>query len=507
MIDDFALAPVMPMRVTEVTTMQPVIPALVGKKVNPVLGLRVVTEGRHTAPMLTAIKVSLAGTTHLGDVKSVQVLIAGGDATPGAGKPFGEAKAAAGEVVITGEAALSRGDNHFWVSVELNDDADLDGVVDAAVPGVQIDGKEVLEPAEPSPDGAQRIGVALRQHGDDGSRAYRIPGLATTNEGTLIAVYDIRRDGGGDLPGDIDVGMSRSTDGGQSWEPMRVIMDMGDDPKWRHDGVGDPAVLVDRANNRVWAIATWSHGNRSWNGSGPGMTPEETGQLMTAYSNDDGKTWSEPINITAQVKKPEWRFVLQGPGKGITMKDGTLVFASQYRDAGRNGTPYSSIIWSKDHGKTWHMGTGIKSNTTEAQVVELGDGSLMLNCRDNRGGARTVGVTKDLGKTWELHPTDRKALREPVCMASLIRVEHPSHGDFLVFSNPDTTRGRYNMTVKISKDEGMTWPEKWHTLYDSRGGSGYSCLTRVGEDRIGVLYEGPVEIYFLRFGVAELLGE
>jgi sialidase-1 len=292
---------------------------------------------------------------------------------------------------------------------------------------------------------------------------------------------------------------------------MKIIMDMGDDPKWRYDGIGDPAVLVDRGSGWVWAVATWSHGNRSWFGSGQGMSPEETGQLMLVYSKDDGVTWSKPINITKQVKKPEWHFLLQGPGKGITMKDGTIVFAAQYQDSdkksdgSKKGTPYSSLIYSVDHGKTWHMGTGIKSDTTEAQIVELEDGSLMLNCRDNRGGARTVGVTRDLGKTWTLHPTDRKALNEPVCMASLIRVEHPKHGKLLVFSNPNTVRGRYNMTIKVSKDEGMTWPESSHTLYDARKGSGYSCLTQVGQDKIGVLYEGPTEIYFLRFPLNELV--
>ena len=224
--------------------------------------------------------------------------------------------------------------------------------------------------------------------------------------------------------------------------------------------------MVDRKTGRVWVVATWSHGNRSWNGSGQGMTPEQTGQLMISYSDDDGVSWSRPLNVTKQLKNPEWHFLLQGPGAGITMKDGTLVFAAQFQ-AGPRRTPYSSIMFSKDHGKNWEIGTGIKSNTTEAQVVELKDGSLMLNCRDNRGGARTVGVTRNLGKTWELHPTDRAGLREPVCMASLIRI-----GDRLYFSNPNTTRGRYNTTIKVSEDEGMTWPEKWHTLYDARLGNG-----------------------------------
>ncbi len=511
MIDDLELGAVVPMTVVKTTAIQPVIPVLIRKKVNPVLGLLVVTEGRGAPCSVTGIRLNLEGTTNPKDVKAVQVLAAGGERTAGAGEPFASARPPGKEMAFKGKTVLTGGENYFWISVELREGASLDGVVDATILEVEIDGSQRLLPEKSTPRSPQRIGYAVRQRGDDGSRGFRIPGLATTNKGTLIGVYDVRRRGGGDLPGDIDVGMSRSTNGGEGWEPMKVIMDMGDNPKWRYDGIGDPAVLVDRGSGRVWVIATWSHGNRSWIGSGQGMTPEETGQLMLVYSEDDGVTWSKPINITKQVKKPDWHFLLQGPGNGITMKDGTIVFAAQYQDrdkkpdGSKKGTPYSSLIYSKDHGKTWHMGTGIKSDTTESQIVELGDGSLMLNCRDNRGGARTIGITKDLGKTWTLHPTDRKALREPVCMASLIRVEHPEHGNILVFSNPNTTRGRYNMTIKVSKDEGKTWPENSHTLYDARMGSGYSCLTHIGQDKIGVLYEGPTEIYFLRFSLNELV--
>jgi len=112
----------------------------------------------------------------------------------------------------------------------------------------------------------------------------------------------------------------------------------------------------------------------------------------------------------------------------------------------------------------------------------------MINCRDNRGGARTVAVTQDLGKTWQLHPTDRSALKEPVCMASLMRWVHPKHGDLIFFSNPDTTSGRYDMTLKLSRDQGLTWPESGARLYDSRACFGYSCLAPAGPDHIGVLY-------------------
>jgi sialidase-1 len=506
MMDDLLVEKVQPMKIIGVEAIQPVIPVLVRRKDNPVVGLQVETSGRGEALSVKSIKFDLSGTNNPKEVKAARVWFGGDPLQPHKGEVFGEAEQGGAAWTSRGEATLTGGSNYFWVSVELHQGATIGSKVDARILEMTMSDGSVRKPKVTAPEGDQRVGYALRLHGDDGSRAYRIPGLATTNQGSLIAVYDVRYRGGGDLPGDIDVGMSRSLDGGQSWEPMKVIMDMGQSPEWRYDGVGDPAVLVDTETGRILVVAVWSHGNRGWHGSGKGLEPSETGQLMMVWSDDDGETWSEPRNLTEEVKKPDWHFLLQGPGAGITMKDGTLVFAAQYQDGDthadgrKKGTPYSTILYSKDRGVTWQVGAGIKSNTTEAQVVELKNGSLMLNCRDNRGGARTVGVTRDFGKTWEMHPTDRKALPEPVCMASLLRM-----GDRLLFSNPATRRGRHHLTLKISEDDGMTWPKKWHTVYDSRLGNGYSCLTPVGKDHIGVLYEGITELYFLKIPLEELL--
>lgn len=351
-------------------------------------------------------------------------------------------------------------------------------------------------------------GIPLRRHGQDSVDTYRIPGLATTNKGTLIAVYDIRYNSAADLQAHIDIGMSRSIDGGETWEPMKVIMDMGE---WgglpeAANGVGDPAILVDKQTGTIWVAGLWTHGypgERAWTASGPGMSPEETGQFLLVKSEDDGLTWSEPMNITGQVKKPEWTLFLQGPGKGITLEDGTLVFPAQFKD--KDGMPWSTIMYSKDHGKTWRMGTGAKSNTTEAQVVQLDDGSLMLNMRDNRGGARSVYITGDLGETWKAHPTSRKALIEPVCMASII--SHKYKGKhLLIFSNPNSTERRHRMTVKVSKDQGMTWPEAYQMLLDEGEGRGYSCLTSIDENTIGILYEGSkADLMFRKIRLRKLL--
>lgn len=502
MIDEVALAAETPMRVERVEVTRPPLPVLLGRDLNPVLGVKVVAAGALEPLALDAAEVTLAGTTRPAEVEAVEWVAGGEDPSDGFGRRVAGKTEGGGLVSFRPAEVLEAGANWWWLSVRLKPAADLAGRVDAALTRLVVGGKEVAVPVQP-PGAGQRIGIALRRRGDDGSAAYRIPGLARTKAGSLVAVYDIRRRGGGDLPADIDVGVSRSTDGGRHWEPMRVAIDMGNDPRHAYDGVGDPCVFVDQVSGRIWIAALWSHGKRAWHGSGPGLTPEQTGQLVMVHSDDDGKSWSRPVNITRQVKDPAWRLLLAGPGTGITTRDGTLAFPAQFRAA--DGKPFSTLIWSKDRGATWHVGSGVKSDTTEAQLVELGDGRLMINCRDDRGGARTVAVTRDLGASWELHPTDRKALPESVCMASLLRWEVPGMGPRLFFSNPATTSGRHSMTVKVSEDEGMSWPQRLHTLYDIRRGAGYSCLAPADDEHLGVLYEGPTELYFLRLPVRELL--
>lgn len=369
-------------------------------------------------------------------------------------------------------------------------------------------------------DNQNRFRIALRSHNDDGVNTYRIPGLVTTNYGTLIAVYDMRYNSSTDLQEDIDIGMSRSTDGGLTWQPMRVIMDMG---TWGgkpqiENGIGDPAILVDRILGTIWVAAVWAHGHpgkRNWWASGQGLEPVETSQLMLTRSDDDGLTWSEPINITNQLKNPGWHLLLQGPGKGITMTDGTLVFPAQFKDAQQ--MPHSTIIWSKDHGSTWQIGTGAKPNTTEAQVIERNDGSLMLNMRDNRNrkdstitNGRSVYITSDLGITWIMHPTSRtNVLQESTCQASLIKETFMVNGkeeNLVLFSNPNTKKGRHHMTIKISFDDGDTWPEEYYYLLDARHGRGYSCMTKIDNHTLGILYEGSMaDLTFERINIDDML--
>lgn len=505
LLDDLAVSKPVPMQVKgEPTVEQKVMPSMIRKPFNPVVNLKLETSGQLDPAKLDAVTINLDGTTKLDDIEEVSIVTA----DKADGKPtgtFGSPQKPAQKLTFTGNSPLKEGANNYWVSVKLKNTASLDNYIDAGFDSIKINGKDIAI-NNGSPEGKQRIGYGVRLHGDSGSKFYRIPGLARSKKGTLLGVYDVRYRHSGDLPADVDVGLSRSTDKGQSWEDMRIAMDMGNDPKFGYDGIGDPCIWVDETTGRIWVAALWSHGNNAWNGSKPGMKPEETGQLVLVYSDDDGINWSKPINITEQVKDPAWHLILAGPGTGITMADGTMVFPAQYRSSKEeNAKPYSTLIYSKDQGKSWKIGKGVKIDTTEAQLVETKPGTLMITCRDNRNRSRTVATTTDLGNTWVQHATSNKALPEPVCQASLMKVKHPKHGDVLLFSNPATTHMRYNMTVKASTDLGESWPDDLHTLYDSRYCAGYSCLAPIDDEYFGFYYEGPSEIYFLRLRYDEVL--
>jgi sialidase-1 len=282
-------------------------------------------------------------------------------------------------------------------------------------------------------------------------------------------------------------------------------MDMG--APHDNNGVGDPAVLYDPATSKIIVAALWSKGNRSIAGSLPGISPDSTGQFVLSTSADDGHTWSAPYTIAPQVKNPAWHLFFQGPGSGIAMQNGTLVFPAQYWD--ENKMPYSTLIYSDDHGLSWKGKiNGPKSNTTESQVVETTPGTLMLNMRDNRGSYRSVATTTNFGASWVTHETSYSSLIDPVCMGSLIKARVKLGGvlkDILFFSNPNTSSGRYNMTIKGSTDLGENWLPVNQLLVDERTCFGYSNLVQIDAETIGILYEGRGDLYFVKYPVAAIL--
>lgn len=333
--------------------------------------------------------------------------------------------------------------------------------------------------------------TVVRRQGDEGVHTYRIPGLACSATGTLLAVFDIRHQGSGDLPADIDVGLMRSTDLGRTWQKMQVILDFDkNEQDSQGNGVGDPSILVDRRTGHIFVAALWSKGNRGWQGSGPGLSPEETGQLVMVKSSDDGLTFSKPTNISARIKgrDPKWRLCFQAPGSGIQLQDGTLVFPSQYRDA--EAVAHSSFIYSKDSGESWAISAPAipgKTPTSESMIAQLPDGRLVLTMRDeSRQGMRAWASyqwegdlsTGRWSEPWWVNP-------DPTCMASL--VSHPK--GFLIFSNPNSSRQRIALTIRTSMDGGKTWLSG--KLLDERP-SQYSSMAVLPDGSIGVLYEtGP----------------
>lgn len=172
------------------------------------------------------------------------------------------------------------------------------------------------------------------------------------------------------------------------------------------------------------------------------------------------------------------------------------IFPTQGRE--NDGTPFSTITWSKDHGQSWHTANPAFHNTLECSVVQLSNGSIMLNMREkgNRGrhtdfqNGRVVAISQDLGHTWTTQPTAFSALVEPTCMASLYKPEWGKGKQPLLFFNPNSTLYRHNLTLKVSLDDGETWPSMFWKNLDEWNGNGYSCITTVDDRTIGILFEG-----------------
>ncbi len=392
------------------------------------------------------------------------------------------------------------------VAIRLGGNLDLYSPVAISVSKIKVGGKKLTVVDE---DNALHHGaLVIRTFGDDGVNSYRIPGLVTTKKGTLVGSFDIRRRNSADLQGDIDVGVMRSTDGGRTWGPMIVAMDMGEygGLGQEFNGIGDPCILVDEVTGDLLLFAAWVNGDigTAWWNAKDGFEIGCTPQLMMARSTDDGLTWSEPENLTRQIKQEAWNFTFQGPGRGITMADGTLVVPFQHQEPDR--TPAAGIMYSMDRGKTWNVYNYAKINTTESQVAEIAPGKLLLAIRDNRGKARAMYVTENLGKTWDPYDCDG-VLPDPVCMGSIIHVNAADNAlgrDLVLFSNPASPSDRNNITIRASFDGGKTWPSS--VLLDEGYGWGYSCLTMVDKSHVGILYESSVgNMTFQVVDISELL--
>ncbi len=347
--------------------------------------------------------------------------------------------------------------------------------------------------------------------GTDGYHTYRIPSVIVTQEGTVLAFCEGRKSGRGDS-GDIDLLLKRSLDGGKTWSKQQIIWDDGPNT------CGNPCAVQDRQTGTIWLLMTWNDGDDRESAIKKG-TSKDTRRVWITSSKDDGRTWSKPVEITSTAKRAEWRWYATGPGVGIQLEQGPwkgrLVIPCDHSVASADeASGYNShVIISDDHGKSWKIGGVISPKVNECQVVELDDGTLMINMRnyDRSKTSRAVATSSDGGMSWSDIYHD-PVLVEPVCQASLLRYTLKGRDDRnrLLFSNPARSRRgeRRRMTIRLSYDEGRTWPVA-KVLHD--GPAAYSCLAVLADKEIACVYEAgrnhPYEkIVFARFTLAWLTG-
>lgn len=303
---------------------------------------------------------------------------------------------------------------------------------------------------------------------------YRIPSLIVSAKGTLLAFCEGRKAGRGDA-GNIDLVLRRSTDGGQTWGPLQVVWDDGDNT------CGNPCPIVDASTGTIWLLLTHNLGKDTEqqivNGTAAGSRT-----AWVSKSTDDGATWAKPVEITEGVKQKDWTWYATGPGVGIQLASGRLVIPCDNKNLGGK-VLQSHVIYSDDHGATWKLGGSVGPNCNESQVIARADGSLLLNMR-NHGPEkrRLIATSKDAGLTWT-PPTIAQDLIEPTCQGSIL--SHPREKGLVLFSNPASTK-RESMTLRVSSDDAATWDAQ-RVLH--AGPAAYSCLAVPPDNAITCLFE------------------
>lgn len=302
--------------------------------------------------------------------------------------------------------------------------------------------------------------------GDYGSSCYRIPALCEAPDGSLLAVADQRNPSCGDLlyNTNINLVLRKSTNRGQSWSPLRVIVDF---PEGK--SASDPSFIVDKQTGKVFLLFNFmDHINQ----------PRKF-EHMVMESSDNGETWSEPVNITTQISSPEmedyFRFVTSG--SGVQTSDGTLLHTLVTLEEG------VFIIGSKDHGKTWfRLPLPIKP-ADETQITEAADGSWILSARVNQKGYRLIYQSNDQGKSWKQISDTLHA--DPGCNAGFLRIIKNNKEIFLLthIHHPSERKG---LTLCYSTDGCQTWKE---CKVIEKGAAAYSSVIELNESKIGVLYE------------------
>ena len=324
--------------------------------------------------------------------------------------------------------------------------------------------------------------------GENGYHTYRIPACVVSKAGTVLAFCEGRRNNRSDH-GDIDMLVKRSADGGGTWSDQELVYgEIGEIT------IGNPCPVVDLQTGTVWLLFC-----------------RDNDQVLVTHSDDEGASWTEPIDITAEVKSSDWVWYATGPVNGIQLQAGKhrgrLVCPCDHRVSGEeewNKGGHSHAIYSDDGGRMWKRGEATDAGMNECTVAELADGTLMLNMRSYRGqNRRAVALSEDGGISWS-NSIDDAALVEPVCQGSLLRYTTVAEAgkSRILFSNPASC-ARESVTVRLSFDEGCTWPVA-RQIYT--GPSAYSCLAALPDESIACLHERGEEhcyerLTFTRFNL------
>ena len=305
---------------------------------------------------------------------------------------------------------------------------------------------------------------------NSGVSCYRIPSLITAGNGDIITAIDERVPSCGDLKwsDDINIVMRRSTDNGKSWSEIQTIVDY---PKG--ESASDPSMILDKTTGRLFLFFNYMNL----------ITEKDIYYFKMTSSDDNGLSWTKPMDITSQITKSDWKsdFKFITSGRGIQTDSGELIHTIVNLQKGL------FLFKSSNHGKSWNLIDTPISPADESKVIQLADGSLMINSRVNKGGVRYIHHSNDDGKSWSSNPDPQ--LADPGCNASIIRYSSISLGadkNRLLFSNLDSKETRENLTVKISYDEGKTW-SKGKTIY--AGSAAYSSMTVLKNGDIGLFYE------------------
>lgn len=348
--------------------------------------------------------------------------------------------------------------------------------------------------------------------GMDGVALYRIPGMVVTAKGTVLAYCEARRNSQSDW-GEIEIHARRSTDGGQTWEQPQQIAHFAarieGNPRKQVGGeheqtVNNPVAIVDHQTGNIEFVYCVNYA-----------------QCFSMRSQDDGLTWSSPVEITASFEpfreSYHWKVIATGPGHGVQLNSGRLVVPIwlAYGQTGDHKPSAAATIYSDDHGRTWQAGEiavpdiGDFGDPNETMVTVLSDGRVMLVSRSVSTRNRKLITTSSDGATNWSEPRFHEELWEPICMASIIAI--PNKPGWLLFSNPHSRavnpdgteipagRGpRRNLSIKLSRDNGRTWPIN-KTL--EAGPSAYSDLAVLPDGNILCLYEGDQKIVCARFNL------